>query len=315
MKSVRFWVPLILSFGLAGASAAAPDLSKLPPAATRTVDFAHDIQPILEQNCLRCHGSGKVKGGLAMDTRAHALKGGDDGKAILVGDGAHSPLVQFTARLIEDSEMPPINKGKPLTAEQVGLLRAWIDQGAKWPGDLTLTAPKAAPPLVDAQLAAKLPPAASKTVDFVHDIQPIFAKNCLQCHGPDKQEAQFRLDSKDIALKGGDLGPAISPGKSAGSLLILAVSGLKSDLVMPKEGRHLTPDEVGLLRAWIDQGAIWPDSASVKVEDKRNHWAFKPPVRPAIPAVRQKSWVRNPIDAFVLAELEKEKLSPSPEAP
>jgi hypothetical protein len=97
-------------------------------------------------------------------------------------------------------------------------------------------------------------------------------------------------------------------------LLIQAVAGVKPDLVMPKKGERLTTEQVGLLRAWIDQGADWPESASVKLQDKRNHWAFKAPVRPAVPAVKEKERARNPIDNFVLARLEKEKLKPSPEA-
>jgi len=161
---------------------------------------------------------------------------------------------------------------------------------------------------------SKLPPPVSTKVDFVKDIQPILAKNCVGCHGPDKQEAQFRLDVKSIALKGGELGPAIMPGKSADSLLIHFVAGLAENKVMPQKGDRLTIQQIGLLRAWIDQGATWPDSASATVDDKRNHWAFKAPVRPAEPKVKNKKWVRNPIDSFVLARLENEKLPPSPEA-
>jgi hypothetical protein len=161
---------------------------------------------------------------------------------------------------------------------------------------------------------SKLPPPASSQVDFVRDIQPLLAAKCYRCHGPKKQEAQFRLDAKEIALKGGELGPAIVPGKSSESLLIHAVAGLKEDLVMPKEGERLTRQQIGLLRAWIDQGATWPDNASAQVSDNRNHWAFKPPVRPKVPSVKDTRWVRNPIDNFVLAHLEKEKLKPSPEA-
>ena len=159
-----------------------------------------------------------------------------------------------------------------------------------------------------------LPPAASRTIDFAKDIQPIFAGHCYDCHGPKKQEAQFRLDSKTIALQGGELGPAIVPGKSAESLLVQAVAGVKADLIMPKKGERLTSEQVGLLRAWIDQGANWPDNASVQGDDKTNHWAFKPPVRPQVPAFKRNKWVRDPIDNFILARLQKEKLKPSPEA-
>src|SRR6266478_1290391 len=253
---------------------AAVDLAKLPPAAQREIDFAKDIQTILENSCLKCHEPEKAKGKLLLDTRANALKGGENGPDIIPGDSAKSPLIHFTARLVEDSEMPPIGKGEPLTKEQIGLLRAWIDQGAKWPDTLTLhspggTAPEGTPsPL-------PLPAAANRQIDFVKDIQPNFAGHCYDCHGPKKQEAQFRLDTKDIALKGGELGPAILPGKSAESLLVQAVAGVKPDFVMPKKGDRLSAEQVGLLRAWIDQGAVWPDNASANIEDKRNHWAFK----------------------------------------
>ena len=161
---------------------------------------------------------------------------------------------------------------------------------------------------------ASLPSPAAKRIDFVKDIQPIFTERCILCHGATRQEAQFRLDSKDIALKGGELGVAIVPGKSAESLLILAVSGAKPDLVMPKKGERLSVEQIALLRAWIDQGANWPEEASAKTRDPRNHWAFIPPVRPPVPTVRQARWPRNPIDNFVLARLEKEKLKPSPGA-
>src|SRR2546421_11034638 len=96
----------------------------------------------------------------------------------------------------------------------------------------------------------KLPVAAQRKIDFAKDIQPIFAGHCYDCHGPKKQEAQFRLDVKDIALKGGELGPAIVPGKGAESLLVQAVAGIKPDFIMPRKGERLTAQQVGLLRAW-----------------------------------------------------------------
>lgn len=294
--------------------AGSPDVSKLPPPLIRTVDFAKDVQPILEKSCLKCHNPEKAKGKLMLDARDHAIKGGENGPDIIPGDSTKSPLIHFTARLVEDSEMPPLGKGDPLNAEQVGILRAWIDQGVKWPVELVLRSPDEPTPENPKPDVVALPPAATRKVAFINDIQPIFAARCYDCHADKKQEAQFRLDAKEIALKGGELGPAIVPGKSAESLLILAVAGVKSDLVMPKKGERLTAEQISLLRAWIDQGADWPESASVKVVDKRNHWAFKPPVRPVVPPVKQKKWVRNPIDTFVLARLEQENLKPSPEA-
>lgn len=161
---------------------------------------------------------------------------------------------------------------------------------------------------------SKLPPAATSKVDFVKDIQPIFSQSCLGCHGPKKQEAELRWDVKEIALKGGEHGAVVVPGKSAESKMIHLVAGLDPENIMPQKGERLTAEQIGLLRAWIDQGADWPDSASTKIVDNRNHWSFKNPVRPEVPNVKNKKWVRNPIDNFILTRLEKEKLSPSPEA-
>lgn len=174
---------------------------------------------------------------------------------------------------------------------------------------------------------AKLPPVASRKIDFAKDIQPLLAQNCYECHGSQKQEHGLRLDQKVSTLKGGDSGPAIVPGKSAESLLVHAVAGARDDLKrMPKKGEPLNAQEIGLIRAWIDQGADWPDVA-VAEKDSKQHWAFKAPVRPPAPAVQGKDWIRNPIDNFILARLEKEtlerekgkekvkeQLKPSPEA-
>ena len=117
-----------------------------------------------------------------------------------------------------------------------------------------------------------------------------------------------------MALAGGDRGPDIIPGHSADSRMIQLVSGQDPKLIMPQKGERLTPAQIGILRAWIDQGAVWPESASVKAIDSRKHWAFKAPVRPEVPSVKNKNWPRNPIDDFVLARLEKENLRPSPPA-
>jgi hypothetical protein len=162
--------------------------------------------------------------------------------------------------------------------------------------------------------ADQLPPPADRQVDFVKDIQPILAARCLECHGPKKQESAFRLDHKPTALKGGDIGQALVPGKSADSPLVRYVAGMEEGMQMPPEGEPLTREQISLLRAWIDQGANWPDSASVDLSKNRQHWAFKAPVKPPVPTVGDRGWNRTPIDGFIRARLEKEKLAPSPAA-
>ena len=160
----------------------------------------------------------------------------------------------------------------------------------------------------------RLPPPAARKIDFAKDVQPLFAQHCYDCHGPKKHESGFRLDDKEAALRGGDNGPDILPGKSAESLLIHAVAGLREDFKMPKKGEPLTTEQISVLRAWIDQGAEWPASALAKAKDPKNHWAFKPPMRPRVPPTKDKRWPRTDLDRFILARLEKEGLKPSPEA-
>ena len=159
-------------------------------------------------------------------------------------------------------------------------------------------------------------PAPPGTIDFAKDIQPIISASCYECHGQEKQKAGLRLDDKQSALKGGDTGPLFVAGKSAESLLIQAVLGTKKDLErMPKKKEPLTPEQIGLLKAWIDQGAVWPDSAVAgKRKDFSKHWAFKAPVRPKIPEIKNNRTIGNPIDAFILTRLEKEKLKPAQQA-
>ena len=160
--------------------------------------------------------------------------------------------------------------------------------------------------LLTAADAPTLPPPAATKIDFARDIQPLLAKRCSVCHGAQQQMSNFRLDGRDAALKGGASGIDIVPGKSADSRLIRLVAGLDNK-VMPPVGARLTAEEIGLLRAWIDQGLDWPAG-------KSTHWSFQPIRRPAPPAVRNREWPRNPIDNFILARLESEGIAPSPEA-
>jgi hypothetical protein len=117
---------------LARPAAAQIEESNLPPPAAVSVDFARDIKPILAASCIRCHGAENPRSHFSLSSRASVLKGGDEGVDVLPGRSAESPLVHYVAQLTPGLEMPPIDKGKPLTPAQIGLLRAWIDQGAAW---------------------------------------------------------------------------------------------------------------------------------------------------------------------------------------
>ncbi len=151
---------------------------------------------------------------------------------------------------------------------------------------------------------------AARPVDFVRDIQPILRGHCYSCHEGAKAMAQLRLDTKDGALKGGTSGRVIVPGSSIKSPLVRRLIAPDQKVRMPFGLAPLPAEKIALIRAWIDQGALWPEDVA-----GRKHWAYITPKRPPLPAVRNASWGKNPIDRFVLARLEKEKLEPSPEAP
>ncbi|HVJ80953.1 MAG TPA: PSD1 and planctomycete cytochrome C domain-containing protein, partial [Planctomycetia bacterium] len=175
-----------------------------------------------------------------------------------------------------------------------------------------------APPGGEAKPAKTLPPPKSGTVDFKNDVKPILAR-CEKCHGAAKQQGGLRLDLRDAALAGGDRGVAIVVGKSADSALIRAVAGLDPDLEMPPAGKaKLSAAEIGVLRAWIDGGANYDaaiPAAAAAVKRESKHWSFQPVAAVKPPALaKYERDVRNPIDRFVLARLEKEEIAPSPPA-
>ena len=121
----------LLTLSLAVAHATI-DPAKLPPTSKQTgVTFEKDIKPLFEVSCAKCHGTEKQKAKLRLDTVAAIMRGSENGKVIEVGNSAKSTLVHASSGLDPDTAMPPEGKAKPLTAEQLGLVRAWIDQGAK----------------------------------------------------------------------------------------------------------------------------------------------------------------------------------------
>jgi mono/diheme cytochrome c family protein len=133
-----------------------------------------------------------------------------------------------------------------------------------------LLAPAVAPAKLPPALLDQLPAPASQPVDFARDIHPILDVSCAKCHARGKAKGGFRIDDRQALLEPADSGPAVLPGNSRDSYLIHLVSGLDPDFVMPDKGTRLTPAEVGLLRAWIDQGAPWDPAISFAREPHRN---------------------------------------------
>lgn len=150
---------------------------------------------------------------------------------------------------------------------------------------------------------------AATPVDFVKEVLPVLEQRCFSCHGPRKQEGDLRLDHKPSALKGGDSGTAIVPGRAEDSLLVHLIEGRDPKRRMPRKGEPLTPAETAVIRAWINAGAAWPESASARVETVVEHWAFRPVEKPPVPA-----GAAHPVDAFIRTRLAREGLTPAPQA-
>ena len=140
--------------------------------------------------------------------------------------------------------------------------------------------------------AAQLPPPAGHRVDFSKEIKPIFEASCIKCHGRGREKGGFRIDNRETLLKGGDSGPAVAPGKSTESLLIELVQGFDPDNVMPKKGSRLTAEQIGLLRAWIDQGAVWDADITFGRVPPAN-------LKPRLPEIPPGAADENPIDRFL----------------
>jgi hypothetical protein len=146
---------------------------------------------------------------------------------------------------------------------------------------------------------------AAKPIDFQRDIRPILSDNCFKCHGPDaaSRKAKLRLDDRAAALKGGSSGEAaLVPGKPDASEVIRRILSKEETEVMPppRTGKKLTAQQIDLLRRWVAEGAEY-----------RIPWAYQPPKRPPLPVLKHPSHVRNPIDLFLRARLEREGLRPS----
>jgi hypothetical protein len=148
---------------------------------------------------------------------------------------------------------------------------------------------------------------------FETNIRPLFARQCMACHSASAGMGGLKLDTRENLLKGGKRGPAVTPGKVDESILIRAVSQ-SADLKMPPSGK-LKDSEIALLRQWVGMNAPWgAEKSAQSAGPQKKFWAFIPPKEPAVPMVKNRGWVKSPIDAFVLAGLEAKGLAPAPAA-
>lgn len=235
----RLWVPGLVMAMVLPLMAAGVDVKKLPLPVPRKVDFAKEVYPIFKEACVKCHGPEKQKGKYRIDTKEGAFKNGDSGPFIVAGSSEKSPFIHMVAGLIDEGLMPPPSdkpgESEKLTNEQIGILRAWIDQGAIWPDG----------PIADVV----------RQITFAQDIEPVLKAACFECHGAADQKGSFRADSVDAVLKGGKTyGKAVMPGDVKKSPLLTIVAGLDEDLPLPQKHK-LNPKQVELIKKWVEQGA------------------------------------------------------------
>ncbi len=149
-------------------------------------------------------------------------------------------------------------------------------------------------------------------VSFERDILPIFQSRCFSCHDGRKQTADYRLDVRSVAMKGGESGkPAIVPGKPDSSDLVRRILSDDAEIMMPPSGKRLSNEQITAIKRWIEAGADWPNALANEATGKV-HWAFVLPSRPSVP--NGTTWANNPIDRFIQERLTRENLQPSPRA-
>jgi hypothetical protein len=161
---------------------------------------------------------------------------------------------------------------------------------------------------------------------FEKKVRPILSEKCYKCHSVEagKSKGGLTLDTQAATLKGGEGGPAVVPGDVSNSLLITAVSYQDKDLKMPPDkdnNKKLSDVEIASLTEWVKMGAPDPRTAPAKVaklsgltDQARNHWAYQPVIKPAIPSVRNRPWCITPVDAFIVQKLEEKQMLPARKA-
>jgi len=260
----------------------------LSAAAAQSDLFEAKVRPALTKNCYACHGASAM-GGLRLDSRAGLLKGGASGPVVVAGKPDESLLIKVVRYQDSRLRMPPAGK---LSDDEIAALTQWVRTGAVWPE--------------------------SPEEFFATQVQPIFANNCYACHTTSRLGG-LQLNARETAMKGGNDGPVIVPGKPDESLLVQAVRRTHTRIKMPPSSK-LKDGEIATLVEWVRRGAVWPESKGTAEADKANQyvitaaqqkfWSFQPIRKPLVPAVKNAAWPSNDIDRFILARLEHDSLRP-----
>jgi Protein of unknown function (DUF1553)/Protein of unknown function (DUF1549)/Planctomycete cytochrome C len=294
-------------------------------------EFFHtQILPILQSRCQSCHNDTLKLSGLSLQSASGLNIGGLHGPVVVPGKPEQSRLFRRVARL-EKPYMPM--EGEPLPEREVALLKSWIEKGAGWPQPVPTSFAEAA----DKRAMPRKADLSANGRFFQERIFPIVSSRCLSCHNDERKYSGLTLESYLGFQNGGWHGPVVVPGKPDESRLYRAVARLEKPY-MPLgpgggPGEPLPPEEVQLIRQWIEGGAEWPKEGRTeqvekarlatlqelrKLEERpitpeeRQWWAFQKPVRPRVPPIKSLTDVRNPIDAFVLSALEAKDLRPAP---
>lgn len=252
--------------------AAAVSLACLSLRANEKVDFAKEIYPILEKTCVECHGPDKSKGKLRLDKKEFAFRTEDP--VIVAGKADDSELYKRIILPADHDDIMP-SKGDPLTKAQTDLIKKWINEGAEWTDVVATVA--AVEPATEAPAepaaAAATPEAAAEsaaTVDFAKQIFPVFEKRCIECHGPDKDKGDLRLDERQFLFHDERDSWVVIPGKPDESELIKRITlPADHDDIMPAKGDPLSQSEIEAIRKWIAEGAVWPEGIALKKPERK----------------------------------------------
>lgn len=278
----------------------------VPTAADETEPpvFEADVLPIFTRYCFNCHGKSSPQLGLDLRSARLTMRGSQNGPVVVKGSLEESLLW----KKVSTREMPLELFKLKLSDAEIETIRRWIEAGA--------------PSNASAELPADVQ---EQFARFEKHVQPILAERCVSCHGADEQEAELDLSSLASLVRGSQSGPVVVEGFSDKSILIRKVASRV--MPPPDSGSPLTPSEIRTITRWIDKGrfADFVDIAprgktkdssesSIITAADRQFWAFQKPVAASPPTVAAADRVRTPVDRFILAKLEENGLTMSPDA-